>query len=152
MNRGQMVRPSQLIFECRPSKIIKKLPKRMGDLLDILYIAFFSPYLVLLYIFKLIGKDVQVSVSGDTSVSSAPGHHLLKIVEFLCTKKVYERVFLQAVLDMREEHNEALFAGQKRKAQWVLIRGYLALTWSVTLKVVEFLLSGPVKIIKTLWS
>jgi len=33
-----------------------------------------------------------------------------------------------------------------------IIRGYLALTWSVILQVVEFLLNGPVKIIKSLWS
>jgi hypothetical protein len=84
-------------------------------------------------------------------ITSPPGSLVLKVAEFLCSPKLHERVFLQAVLDMRDEYNEALFQGQKKKAQWVLIRGYLALTWTVALQVVEFLLSGPVKVIKSLW-
>ena len=84
-------------------------------------------------------------------ITSPPGSLVLKVAEFL-SRKLHERVFLQAVLDMREEYNEALFTGRREKAQWVLIRGYLNLAWAVTLQVIEFLLSGPAKIIKTLWT
>jgi hypothetical protein len=88
----------------------------------------------------------------SNTIISAPGSLVLKVAELLCSRKDYERVFLQTVLDMREEYNEALFQGRKRKAQWVLIRSYLYLAWSVTLQIIEFLLSGPAKIIKTLWT
>jgi hypothetical protein len=102
---------------------------------------------------KTVSKVGKLRGNRNTkSVITSPGSLVLKVAEFLCTKKVYERVFLQAVLDMRGEYNEALSSGRKEKAQWVLIRSYLALTWSVTLQVIEFLLSGPAKIIKTLWS
>ena len=98
------------------------------------------------------GTSVRSSIDRITKSSNltvAPGSLVLKVAEFLCTKKVYERVFLQAVLDMREEYNEALSSGRKRKARWVLIRDYIALAWTVTLQV---FVSVPVKIIKTLWS
>ena len=90
-------------------------------------------------------------ITKSSNLTVAPGSLVLRIAEFLCTKKIYERVFLQAVVDMREEYNDALVKGRKEKARWVVIRGYLALAWSVTLQVVEFLLSGPGKIIKPLW-
>ena len=86
------------------------------------------------------------------SIATAPGSLVLKIAEFLCSKKVYERVFLQVVATMREEYFEALDAGRKEKARWIKVRGYLWLIWTIALQLFEFVVSGPVKIIKNLWA
>jgi hypothetical protein len=94
-------------------------------------------------------KWSEVARKPAKAITSPPGSLVLKVTDFLCTKKVYERVFLQAVLDMREEYNEALFSGRKEKARWVLIRSYLSLAWTVALQVFTGILD---KIIKTLWT
>ena len=106
---------------------------------------------------RIIGRlIVLTSTNSSTNTKSviapAPGSLVLKIAEFVCTKKVYDRVFFQVVDDMRREYFEALFSSRKEKARWVVIRGYLALAWHVTLQVSEFLVSGPAKIMKALWT
>lgn len=78
-------------------------------------------------------------------IALPPGNLVLDIAEFLCSQGVYERVFLQAILDIREEYFEALSAHRSRKARWVLIRGYLNLAWTVVLQVGTGLISKIVK-------
>lgn len=82
------------------------------------------------------------------SLRTAPGSFVLRVADFLCPKKVYERVFLQYILDMREEYFEALAAEREEKARWVLIRGYLALAATMAL---QLFASVFAKIIKTVW-
>jgi hypothetical protein len=55
----------------------------------------------------------------------APGYLLLKITEFLFSKKTQADIFDQLIADMREEYFEALNVRRRRKAQWVRIRGTL---------------------------
>jgi hypothetical protein len=87
----------------------------------------------------------------NSTISAAPGSLVLKIAEFLCTEKIYERVFLQSIVSMREEYFEALAEGRDEKAQWVKVRGYLWLIWTVTRQIAVSVLSGPVEILKSLW-
>lgn len=84
-------------------------------------------------------------------ISNAPGSWVLRMSEFLCTKNLYERVFLQSILNMREEYFDALAKGRKEKAQWVKVRGYIALILTVTRHVIVSVFSGPAEILKSLW-
>ena len=98
------------------------------------------------------GTFIRRSIDRTTKSSNltvAPGSFVLKIAEFVCSPKTYQRVFLPVVKDMREEYNEALFTGRREKARLVLIRGYLALVEAVALQV---FVSVPAKIIKTIWT
>lgn len=82
------------------------------------------------------------------SISPAPGSAVLRISEFIFSKKTHDHIFRQAIADMRDEHNDALLANRKFKARWVVIRGYLALGWTLALLAA----SAPVKLIKALWA
>jgi hypothetical protein len=53
-----------------------------------------------------------------------PGSRLLRLAEFLCSRKTYEEVLEPAIIDLREEYHQALSAGRTWKAKWVLVRGY----------------------------
>lgn len=53
-----------------------------------------------------------------------PGLGLLRIAEFLYTRKTFEDVFLPTVTDLQDEYMEALAQGRTHKARWVRIRGY----------------------------
>lgn len=84
-------------------------------------------------------------VGGVERVQVPPGHLWLKATRFFWSKKTYERVFLQAVIDMREEHYEALAAGEKWRARSIVVRGHLNLLltiivqigWDVVAKIVK---------------
>lgn len=61
---------------------------------------------------------------GGTRLHRPPGHLLLLIAEFVCSKKTLKEVFEPTVLDFREEYNEALAERRPWKARWVRARGY----------------------------
>ena len=92
-----------------------------------------------------------VTIEPRNNIDQPPGSLVLKVTEFLCSKKVYERVFQQNIISMREEYFDALAEGREEKAKWIKIRGYLWMIWTVALQIFEFVVSGPVKIIKGLW-
>src|SRR5687768_10583012 len=56
-------------------------------------------------------------------IHKAPGWALLSLSKWLFAAKTCERVFLQAIIDMQCEYNEALCEGRSHKARWVIIRG-----------------------------
>lgn len=66
-----------------------------------------------------------------TLIVRAPGTASVSILRFLFSKKSFDAVFAQVIADMREEHAEALFAGERLKARWVIIRGHVALGLTV---------------------
>ena len=84
-------------------------------------------------------------------ISQPPGSFVLMVSEFLCSKKVYERVFFQSIVNMREEYFDALSEGRKEKAYWVTIRGYISLILTVIRHIAVSVFSGPVEILKSLW-
>ncbi len=83
-------------------------------------------------------------------ISTPTGSFVLRISELICSKKIYERVFHQNIISMREEYFEALAQGKKRKALWIMVRGHLWLIWTVIFQLFVFAVSGPIKIIKSI--
>lgn len=65
-----------------------------------------------------------------------PGHHSLRVLEFLFSRRTFERVFAQIAADEREEHSDALISGQTRKAKWIAARVNVLLLWSAGMWVV----------------
>jgi hypothetical protein len=59
-------------------------------------------------------------------IQKPPGFSLERFLRFLVSKKSYERVYGQIIADMREEYFEALHAGEKRKARWIVVRAYVS--------------------------
>lgn len=45
------------------------------------------------------------------------------VARFIYSKRTYERIFMQLVLDLREEHAEALQAKCPKHAWWIAMRG-----------------------------
>lgn len=87
-------------------------------------------------------------LSGTTSTRRAPTRlvqrppamkldHLLR---FFASKKTYECVYSQIVIDTREEYVEAIATGDERKARWIVARCY----WSV---LSAFLVQIPINLI-----
>ena len=52
-----------------------------------------------------------------------PGQRALSQAEFLYSKKTYQEVFVQLIIDVREEHAEALVQGRQWRARWIRTRG-----------------------------
>lgn len=61
-----------------------------------------------------------------TKIYHPPGHFLLQIAEFVCSKKTFTGVLEPTIHDLREEYNEALAEGRVWKARFVRVRGYWA--------------------------
>ena len=69
---------------------------------------------------------------GRNRIRNTPGSLLINVLSFLYSKKKFERVFVPAISDMREEYSEALLAGKNSKAKWVWTRGVLSV-WTAAL-------------------
>ncbi len=80
-------------------------------------------------------------------IASAPGSRSMKVLKFLFSKKAFENVFAQSIVDMRDEHAEALVDEQVWKARWIVVRGHVGL-W---LAVVTYLASTVVKKVVDVW-
>jgi hypothetical protein len=69
--------------------------------------------------------------SRDGYIVRPPASLIGGVLRFLYSKKAYERVFQPAIVDIREEHAEALFLGDKWRARWICCRGHLCLAVTV---------------------
>lgn len=69
-----------------------------------------------------------------TKVILPPGAKISKIIEFLYTKKVKERVFDPIIADMHVEYFEALDNNLKWKMRWIHLRGIINLFIAVISK------------------
>lgn len=63
--------------------------------------------------------------SRRTRIHRPPASLMNSIARFLYSKKTYERIFMQVVIDLREEHAEALQAKRPWHARWIAARGNL---------------------------
>lgn len=60
---------------------------------------------------------------GRTRIHRPPASAMNSVARFIYSKRTYERIFMQLVLDLREEHAEALLANRPKLARWIAIRG-----------------------------
>jgi hypothetical protein len=60
-------------------------------------------------------------------IHKPPASTINSIVRLLYSKRTYERIFMQLVIDLREEHAEALYQGRTRLAKWIAMRGNVAM-------------------------
>jgi len=67
---------------------------------------------------------------------------------FVFTNQSYERVFGQALRDMREEHAEALAAKLTMLARWRAIQTNLVLLQCA----IQYLLASIVKLVVSIWT
>lgn len=74
-----------------------------------------------------------------------PGAWVLAVAEFVFCRRTYDRVFVQAIADMRGEYFEALATKRLHKAQWILVREYARLVLTVVLQIGAGLTSRIVK-------
>ena len=74
---------------------------------------------------------VRKSKSDRVKFFVAPGALAKSLLSFLFSKKAFESVFAQAIIDMREEHADALASGHLWKARWIVLRDHLNLGLTV---------------------
>jgi hypothetical protein len=60
---------------------------------------------------------------GRKRIHRPPASAINSVARFIYSKRTYERIFMQLVLDLREEHAEALQAKRPRLARWIAMRG-----------------------------
>lgn len=65
--------------------------------------------------------------SRRTTIHRPPASFINSIARFLYSKKTYERIFMQVIIDLREEHAEALQAKRRWHARWIAARGNLSM-------------------------
>ena len=81
------------------------------------------------FVFSIVTTLIQ-GVRGERLLfESAPGTRLLGIVEFLCSTKSVEKVFIPLVADWHKEYFDALTEKRWFKARWISVR----YTWSFIL-------------------
>lgn len=73
-------------------------------------------------------KDIKPKKS---KIYLPPGSSVRSVLEFIFSKKAFDGVFAQVIVDMREEHAEALAVGELRKARWIVVRGHLGIGLTV---------------------
>ena len=77
-----------------------------------------------------------------------PGASLLRLSEFIYSRKKYETVLRPTIVDMREEYFEALAAGRKWKSRWVRVRGI----WSFGAAVGLDIPISAIGLIRKIWT
>ncbi len=60
---------------------------------------------------------------GRKRIHRPPASAINSVARFIYSKRTYERIFMQLVLDLREEHAEALQAKHRTLARWIAMRG-----------------------------
>ena len=130
-----------------PPSIFNRMRLILDVFIAISTLVLTAPVFLILSVIFIVIPPAQSKNIGK-NIFTPPGFFVLLVAEFLCTKKIYERVFLLNVLDMREEYFEALSASRKGKALWVVVRGYFALGMTVILQIG---VGSMVKIVKTFW-
>ncbi|RWL81897.1 MAG: hypothetical protein EOR67_28610 [Mesorhizobium sp.] len=60
-------------------------------------------------------------------IAHAPGGRVIPVLRFLFTKRAFDHIFAQVVVDGREEYWEALSQGNKWLARWRRVQLYLSL-------------------------
>lgn len=78
---------------------------------------------------------------------SPPGSFARSVLAFLFSKKGFDNVFAQAIVDMREEHADALANKQIWKARWIVLRDHLGLVLTVS----AFFGTSVVKRVAGIW-
>jgi hypothetical protein len=63
------------------------------------------------------------SFFGGSNLHRPPANRINTLLQIIYTKKSYERIFMQNICDLREEHAAALADGKYKQARWVEIRG-----------------------------
>lgn len=95
---------------------------------------------------------LKAIVANRRTVSLPPGTNLLNIAKFVYSKKTLERLFNQIVFDMREEHLEALAAGDIWHARWIHLRGNVAFLTTVVMHSGVSVAVKLFKAVKGAWS
>jgi hypothetical protein len=97
----------------------------------------------------MLGKDkTRVQPSRNPSmpiIQAAPGYRLDHFLKGVFSKKSYERVFSQVIIDTREEYIEAIAAGAERHARWIKFRCYLLVIWVALLQMPAALVAAVVR-------
>lgn len=60
---------------------------------------------------------------GRKRIHRPPASAMNSFFRIMYSKRTYERIFMQIVLDLREEHAEALQANRPKFARWITLRG-----------------------------
>jgi hypothetical protein len=64
-------------------------------------------------------------VKADEPTNSPPGMRFAQILRVFMTARAFRRYVYPAITEMQAEHYEAVHAGDRRQARWILIRGHL---------------------------
>lgn len=76
-------------------------------------------------------REVGKSQKSNGRLVSAPGSFARSVLDFVFSKKAFDDVFSQAIIDMREEHADALANQRTWKAKWIVIRDHMGLCLTV---------------------
>jgi len=88
--------------------------------------------------------------SKPKKVVSPPGSIPLKLAEFLCSKKTYERVYHPLIAEEQQEYIEAISKNRWGKAKWIRIRMIGSFCLTTGTEFCAFLFSKPIEKIKAL--
>lgn len=101
---------------------------------------------------RFLGRSLKVTRYSASvqfpKVHQPPGSRIRATLQFVFTKKAFETVFAQAIVDMRDEHAEALSEGRMHKARWIVARDHFGLG----LTVAAYLAATVGKKIMGVWS
>lgn len=76
-------------------------------------------------------SQVILEIEIVPTVGRPPAHQLVSLLKFIFTKKCFEHIFAQTIVDMREEYDDAIEANNIPLARWRHIQLYLSLTSTV---------------------
>jgi hypothetical protein len=83
---------------------------------------------------RLVRWTQLINSKREYRLDRPPGWQFLRIARVIFSQKVADRVFGQTVRDINEEYLEALHEKNYRLAQWIRIRGYIALAHTLILQ------------------
>ncbi|PBC22144.1 MULTISPECIES: hypothetical protein [unclassified Mesorhizobium] len=75
----------------------------------------------------IIAAALRMAASKGSFIAHAPGGRLIAVLRFLFTKRAFDNIFSQVVMDGREEYWEALTRGDRWLARWRRVQLYLSL-------------------------
>jgi hypothetical protein len=82
-------------------------------------------------------------------IALPPGHRLAAVLRFLLTPTTFNRYVYPAISDMQEQYVQAIAAGKKWEARWIVVRQHLGIfvSWNwlyafILREVIRFLSRG----------
>jgi hypothetical protein len=127
--------------------LIPRLLMLVGESILNVIVAVAEPsFSVILSLEKIGETAMRVAARLRRRVQVAPGVHIARVLQWIFSKKTYDRVFDPQIADLQWEYFKALKENRPIKPTWVRVRAFLKLVVTIIIALPPDALRAIVKV------